>query len=142
MVMQSQPEIARQYNIPEWKIAERQKAVSNPSRYDGLINAAKAGVLMAFGTDAGSPVVGHDVVAPELAFMVKLGIKRDNYDALRSATAVAAQINHLEGKLGTLVAGKEADLIVMDGNPLNDLEALTAIEMTFIAGKKMIGVGG
>ena len=141
MVMQSQPEIARQYNIPEWKIAERQKAVSSPARYDGLIKAAKAGVPIAFGTDAGSPVVGHDVVAPELAFMVKLGVKRDNYDALRSATIVAAQLNRLESKLGTLEIGKEADLIVMAGNPLADLEALDAIEMTFIAGKKMIGVG-
>ncbi len=141
MVMQSQPEIARQYNIPEWKIAERQKAVSSPARYDGLINAAKAGVPIAFGTDAGSPVVGHDVVAPELAFMVKLGVKRDNYDALRSATIVAARVNRLEAKLGSLEVGKEADLIVMSGNPLEDLEALTAIDMTFIAGKKMIGVG-
>ena len=90
LVMQSVPEVARQYNIPEWKIAERQKAVADPSRYQGLINAAKAGVVIGFGTDAGSPVVGHDVIAPEMAFMVKLGVKRDNYDAIRSATSVAA----------------------------------------------------
>ncbi len=45
LVMQSEPEMARQYNIPEWKIAERQKAVADPSRYQGLVNAAKAGVV-------------------------------------------------------------------------------------------------
>ena len=106
LVMQSVPEVARQYNIPEWKIAERQKAVADPSRYQGLINAAKAGVVIGFGTDAGSPVVGHDVIAPEMAFMVKLGVKRDNYDAIRSATAVAAQINKLDKKIGTLEPGK------------------------------------
>ncbi|RPJ01469.1 MAG: amidohydrolase family protein [Chloroflexi bacterium] len=141
LVMQAQPELARQYNVPEWKIEERQRAVADPKRYAGLINAAQAGVPIAFGTDAGSPVVGHEVVAPELKFMVKLGVKRDNYDALRSATAVAARLNRLEKKLGTLESGKEADLIVVDGNPLEDLDALERVQMTFIAGRKMIGVG-
>ncbi len=141
LVMQSQAEIARQYNIPDWKIEERQKAVADSSRYAGIINAAKAGVPIAFGTDAGSPVVGHDVVVPELTFMVKLGVKRDNYDAIRSATIVAAQVSKLDDRLGTLEAGKEADLIVVQGNPLDDLAALEQVKLTFIGGKKMIGVG-
>lgn len=141
LVMQSQPDVARAYGVPEWKIKERQKAVADPTRYEGLVKAASAGVPIAFGTDAGSPVVGHDVVAPELKFMVKLGVKRDNYDALRSATIVAAQVSHLDDRLGTLAAGKEADLIVVAGNPLDDLDALEHVRMTFIAGKKMIGVG-
>jgi imidazolonepropionase-like amidohydrolase len=139
--MQAQADLARQFNIPEWKIVERQKAVADPTRYQGLINAARAGVPIAFGTDAGSPVVGHDVVAPELKFMVKLGVKTSNYDAIRSATVVAAQVNKLDDRLGTLEVGKEADLLVVSGNPLDDLDALEAVEMTFIAGKKMIGVG-
>ncbi|MCB0046572.1 MAG: amidohydrolase family protein [Caldilineaceae bacterium] len=138
LVMQSQTELARQYNIPEWKIAERQKAVADSSRYAGLINAAKAGVTIGFGTDAGSPVVGHDVVAPEMAFMVKLGVKRDNYDAIRSATAVAAQISNLSDKIGTLEAGKQADVIVVDGNPLADIDAISRVGMTFLAGKRMV----
>ncbi len=141
LVMQSQAEIARQYNIPEWKIEERQKAVADSTRYAGIINAAAAGVPIAFGTDAGSPVVGHDVVAPELKFMVKLGVKRDNYDALRSATIIAAQVSKLESKLGTLEPGKAADLIVVAGNPLDDLDSLEQVKITFIAGKKMIGIG-
>lgn len=138
LVMQSQAEIARQYNIPEWKIAERQKAVADPSRYNGLIKAAQAGVTIAFGTDAGSPVVGHEVVAPELKFMVKLGVKRDNYDALRSATIVPAKISHMDQTIGTLETGKAADLIVIGGDPLADLDALESVEMTFINGKQMI----
>ena len=141
LVMQSQPELARQYNIPEWKISERQKAVASRERFNGLVKAAKAGVTIAFGTDAGSPVVGHDVVAPELQFMVELGIKRDNYDALRSATIVAAEVSQLDDKLGSLEAGKEADIIVMSGDPLADLKALECIDKVFIAGKSMIGVG-
>ncbi len=137
LVMQANAELARQYQVPEWKIAERQKAISDPSRYEGLVNAAKAGVTIAFGTDAGSPVVGHEVVAPELKFMVKLGLKRDNYDALRCATSVPAKIHKLDGKLGTLEAGKAADLLVINGNPLETLDALNAVEMTFIDGRRM-----
>ncbi|MEZ4831162.1 MAG: amidohydrolase family protein [Caldilineaceae bacterium] len=63
LVMQSVAEVSAKYMIPEWKIEERQKAVADP-RYQGLINAAAAGVVIGFGTDAGSPVVGHDVIAP------------------------------------------------------------------------------
>lgn len=140
LVMQSQADIARQYNIPEWKFAERQKAVANPARYEGLVNAAKAGVMIVFGTDAGSPVVGHNVVAPEMKFMVKLGVCSDNYAALRSATINAARLSKLDDRLGTLEVGKTADVIVMDGNPLDDLDALEHVEMTFIGGRKMIGV--
>ena len=140
LVMQSQVELARQYNIPEWKIEERQKAVANRGRYEGILKAVEAGVPIAFGTDAGSPVVGHDVVAPELKFMVELGVKKDNYDALRSATVVAAHVSNLQDKLGTLEVGKEADIIVIDGDPITDLDALERVEEAFIAGKKMLGV--
>ncbi len=138
IVMQSQPEIARKYNIPEWKIEERQRAVADKSRYQGLIDAAKAGVTIAFGTDAGSPVVGHDVIAPEMNFMVGLGVVPDNYGAIRSATSVAARLNRLEDTLGTLSEGKVADVIVVEGNPLQDLDALSNVRMTFKAGMRMV----
>lgn len=141
LVMQADEVIARKFNIPEWKIEERKKAVANPSRYTGLVNAARAGVPIAFGTDAGSPAVGHEVVAPELKFMVKIGVVADNYAALRSATSVAARVSRIEDRLGTLEAGKQADVIVIDGNPLEDLDALNRVQMAFIGGKKMIGVG-
>jgi len=81
------------------------------------------------------------VVAPELKFMVKVGVVADNYGALRSATIVAAKLSRLENKLGTLEAGKEADVIVVGGDPVADLEALDHVQMTFIGGKKMLGVG-
>ena len=55
-----------------------------------------AGVIIAFGTDCGSPAVAHNVIAPELAFMVKVGVKKDAYDAIRSATIVAAQVSKLD----------------------------------------------
>ena len=138
LVMQSQPEVARKFNIPEWKIEERQRAVANPARFQGLIDAAQAGVVIAFGTDAGSPAVGHDVVAPEMAFMIKMGIKKDAYAAIHSATTVAAKLNKLDSKLGSLEVGKEADVIVVDGNPLQDIHELSKVRMTYVAGKQLV----
>ena len=138
LVQQSQPEIARQFGVPEWKIEERQKAVADKSRYEGLVKAAKAGVPIVFGTDAGSPAVGHEVVAPELAFMVKIGVVKDNHAALRSATIVAAKMNKLDAKLGTLEPGKAADVVLVDGNPLEDLFALNQLRMTWIDGRRMV----
>ena len=141
LVMQANEEVARKFNIPEWKIEERKKAVANPSRYTGLVKAAQAGVPIAFGTDAGSPAVGHEIVAPELKFMVKVGVVTDNYAALRSATIIPARLSKVDNKLGTLEVGKDADLILIDGNPLADLDALERVQETYIAGKKMLGVG-
>jgi len=138
IVMQSQPEVARRYAIPEWKIAERQRAVADPSRYDGLARAARAGVRIVFGTDAGSPAVGHDVVAPELAFMVKIGVVADNLAALRSATIEAARLSKLEDTLGSLEVGKAADLIVVDGNPVADLSDLERVRQTYVAGRRLV----
>jgi imidazolonepropionase-like amidohydrolase len=138
LVMQSKPEVARQFNIPEWKIAERQRAAADPKRWAGLVAAAKAGVTIGFGTDAGSPAVGHDVIAPEMQFMVQVGVVADNYAAIRSATSVAAGINRLDKRLGTIEPGKTADVVVVNGNPLEDLEALTQVQMTYLAGKRMV----
>jgi len=139
LVQQSQPEIARRFGIPEWKIEERQKAVADPSRYEGLVRAAKAGVPIVFGTDAGSPAVEHDVIAPELAHMVKVGVCPDNMDALASITIRAARLSKMDHLIGTLEVGKAADLIVVDGKPDEDLFALERVKTTFVDGRRMHG---
>lgn len=138
LVMQAQPDVARQFNIPEWKIAERQKAVADPQRYESIVKAAKAGVPIVFGTDAGSPAVAHNVIAPEMKFMVKIGVVADNYAAIRSATSVASRLNRVEARLGTLEAGKLADVTVVQGNPVADLDDLTKVKMVFIGGRQMV----
>jgi imidazolonepropionase-like amidohydrolase len=140
-VMQSRPEVARKFNIPEWKIAERQQQVGDPTRFAGVLKAARAGVPIAFGPDSGSPAVGHEVVVPELEFMVKIGLVADNYGAIRSATSVSAGLNRISDDLGTLEPGKMADIIVVAGNPLEDLAALEQVRMTFKAGRQMVQAG-
>lgn len=137
LVMQAKPDIAAAFGIPAWKVAERQRAIADKSRFDGLLRAARAGVPIVFGTDAGSPAVEHDVIAPELDFMVELGVCKDRLDALRSITIRAAQLSKMDDRIGTVEAGKEADIIVVDGKPDQDLYALERVVMTFIAGKRM-----
>ena len=139
LVQQSQPDIARRFGIPEWKVEERQKAIADPARYEGLVKAARAGVSIVFGTDAGSPAVEHDVIAPELAHMVKVGVCRDNMDALASITSRAARVSRMEEEVGTLEVGKAADLIVVDGRPDDDLTALEHVTTTFVGGRRMHG---
>ncbi len=138
VVLQAQPELARKYNIPEWKIAERQRQRADKAKYADIVKAAKAGVKIVFGTDAGSPCVQHNMIAPEMEFMVQLGCVDGNYGALRSATISAAEMNKLDKKLGTLEPGKLADVIMMEGNPLEDIYALTHVKYTFKEGMQML----
>lgn len=137
LVMQAKPEIARKFHIPEWKIEERQRAVADKSRFEGLVRAAKAGVPIVFGTDAGSPAVEHDSIAPELDFMVEVGVCPDRLDALRAITIRAAELSRMADRIGSIESGKCADVIVVDGKPDHDLFALERVRMTFIDGKRM-----
>ena len=126
------------WGMPAWKVQERKRAIADPSRHQGLVKAAKAGVPIVFGTDAGSPVVPHDVIAPELKFMVEVGVCNGNEDALVSITSLSAKLNDIADDRGTLAVGKAADLIIVDGDPINDLDALERIDAVFLDGRKVV----
>jgi len=81
----------------------------------------KAGVKIAMGTDMGfEPDMGSN--ASELEIYVKLGMKP--MDAILTATRNAAQALKQEKDLGTIEAGKLADLIAVDGDPLKNIRCL------------------
>ncbi len=79
-------------------------------------NALKAGVKIAFGTD--SAVSRHGQNAKEFALMTSLGMSPAA--ALRTTAASAALLG-LDDRVGTLAAGKLADIVAVPGNPLTDI---------------------
>jgi imidazolonepropionase-like amidohydrolase len=106
--------------IPAFAV-EKAKRVAD-SHVQSFIKAMRAGVKIAAGTDAGTPLNSHDNFVLELELMVKAGMPIVN--ALRAATSVNAELLDVADRLGTIAAGKLADLLIVRGNPLTDLTAL------------------
>jgi len=98
--------------------------------------AAKAGVRIAMGTDAGTPFNPHGGNAQELRRMVELGLTP--MQAIQASTHSAATLLGLESEIGTVEAGKQADLLLVNGNPLDDISLLenpSAVESVIQAGR-------
>lgn len=85
--------------------------------------AAGLGDRLAVGSDAGNRPPLHGTTAREIGLFVAAGMTPAQ--ALRSATSVAAAAVGLEGQVGVLAAGQAADLLVVDGDPLDDVSILT-----------------
>jgi imidazolonepropionase-like amidohydrolase len=83
-------------------------------------HAYEAGVKIAMGTDSG--VGPHGGNAEELALMVQHGMSP--MDAIVAATSQAADLLGVRGSLGSVEAGKTADMLLVDGDPLHDIEIL------------------
>ncbi|MGY8525844.1 amidohydrolase family protein [Paracidovorax citrulli] len=101
---------------------------------DSLRIYADAGVQMGFGSDLLGEM--HDCQADE--FLIRADVL-GNLEAIRSATSVGAAILQREGELGTVRAGAQADLLLVDGDPLQDITLLTGqgrhISMVMQAGR-------
>ncbi|MDO6538284.1 amidohydrolase family protein [Alteromonas stellipolaris] len=93
--------------------------------------AHKAGVKIAFGTDSG--VSAHGDNAQEFALMVEAGMSEA--DAILSATANSAALLGVSDTLGTLEAGKLADLVAVVGNPLENISLLESVSFVMKDGK-------
>lgn len=106
--------------------------------FDGIIDCAKAcvvqGIPVGLGTDTGCPYVTHYGMWRELVYFSKFcGVS--NAFALYTATCRNAEIAGLGDQLGTVEPGKLADLIVTEGNPLEDLKTLRNVSMVVTGGK-------
>ncbi len=95
--------------------------------------AYAAGVPIAFGTDAGGFDWDKRNQAEEFGFMVAWGMSP--WDAIRSATVVAAELLRESGRLGCLDAGCAADLVAVKGDPLADVKALLDVKAVVVRGK-------
>lgn len=97
-----------------------------------FMRAAGAGVKYATGTDTGAPRVFHHELALELELMVQVGLTPEQ--ALRAATIACADILGWSDQLGTLTPGKEADVVLLEGNPLRNISAARQVRHVFKAG--------
>lgn len=100
-----------------------------------LVKACKAaGVPIVAGTDAGtSSVVAGFALHDELALLVKGGLTP--YEALTSATRLSAKWLGIDSQIGTVEKGKLADLILLDENPLTDINNSRKIAGVFVNGQ-------
>jgi imidazolonepropionase-like amidohydrolase len=139
--IQSGCEMGRARGMPD--DAVQKCAVLGEEQKKTFRKAVKAGVRIAMGTDAGTPFNPHGRNAQELRRMVAFGMTP--MQAIEAATKSAATLLGLEQEIGTLEAGKEADLLLVNGNPLDDialLEDSARLECVIQGGKIVRGVTG
>ena len=92
--------------------------------------ALNGNVKIAFGTDSG--VSKHGTNAREFELMVKYGM--DNEEAIKSATINAADLLDMSNQIGTIEKGKIADIIAVDGDPLQDIKLLQDVQFVMKEG--------
>lgn len=105
-------------NMPEYAIQKAREA--NDAHRESIRRAHRAGVRIAMGTDAG--VVPHGTNLRELGLMCDMGLSA--MEAIVATTKTAAACLGWEDRLGTLEAGKLADVVVTRTNPLADIRSL------------------
>ena len=124
--------------VGEYVAAGRAKAGAGVWMQMGAIHektfrrALKAGVKIAFGTDVGG-FDWHIDPAREFEWMVKFGMTPEQ--ALKSATVTAAELLGWSDKVGTLEAGKFADIVAVPGDPTKDVAGLSKVGFVMKGGK-------
>ncbi|MCU1260053.1 MAG: type transporter [Bryobacterales bacterium] len=131
---------------PKNLLASTRKAMATKSQFDNplsmddakanLLAAWKSGVMLVTGTDAGNPLVVHGpTVQRELELWVEAGIPPSV--ALKAATGNAAKALCAEKRFGNVRKGLEANLLVVDGNPLQDIHAVSSISFVIFKGERV-----
>ncbi len=99
-------------------VRKTKEVMENHKRNIGI--AARAGVKIAMGTDSG--VGHHGSNAEELQLMCEAGLTP--MQAIVASTKTASECVHMANDVGTVEAGKYADLLLVDGDPLSDITVL------------------
>ena len=116
--------------FPEYVLRKSRIAAA---RHKEVVAAAlHEGVKFAFGTDAGSTGNEHGEQAREFGYLVEYGLTP--MQALCSATINAAELLRMKEDIGSLEAGKYADLVAFDGDPLEDITVMTRPDLVMKGG--------
>ena len=110
----------RQRGIPEW-VVRKAEAESGHHR-ESFALAVRSGMRIAAGTDAGTPFNPHGDLALELARMVEFGLS--SMQAITAATMSAAQLLRIDNLVGSIEVGKQADLLLVPGDPTSDISVM------------------
>ncbi|MCU1235630.1 MAG: type transporter [Candidatus Solibacter sp.] len=103
---------------------------------NNLLRAWKAGVPLVMGTDAGNPLVFHGPsMHRELQLWVQAGIPIPV--ALQAATSNAAKLLGVDKRIGAIRKGMDADLLMVDGNPLQEIGATERISLVVLKGERI-----
>lgn len=102
-----------------------------PIAHKNVSHAFRSGVKIAFGTDAG--VYPHGLNGHEFAKMVEMGLTP--LEAIQAATVNAADLLGWADKIATIEPGKWADIIAVDGNPLQDVKTLEHVRFVMKSGE-------
>jgi imidazolonepropionase-like amidohydrolase len=104
---------------------------TGPRIQSTFARAYKAGVKIAFGTDAG--VYAHGKNWLEFVYMTEAGMPA--MEAIQAATVSAAELLGMSDQLGSIEAGKYADIIAVEGDPLKDINAMGRVRFVMKNGK-------
>lgn len=137
-----QAEFGEKFGLNKSIVERRKRQIQDHERFDAIARAKKAGVEVAVGTDAGSPLVYHNNLSYELKTCIRLGVFDNNMEALIAATISGANVCDLGDEIGTVEEGKIADLIVLKGNPLDDLDNIHNISLVIQEGKIIVDKDG
>jgi imidazolonepropionase-like amidohydrolase len=103
---------------------------------DDLTRAHQHGVSLVTGSDAGNYLVIHGpTVQHEMQLWVRAGIPQAV--ALQAATWNAARLLRADTRIGSVRPGNDADLLVVDGNPLDDITATERISLVVFKGERI-----
>jgi imidazolonepropionase-like amidohydrolase len=103
---------------------------------DNLMRAWKAGVTLITGSDAGNMLVFHGpTIQHEIALWVEAGIPAPV--AIQAATLNSANALKAGARFGSIEKGKDATMLVVDGNPLQDIKATEAISFVVFKGERI-----
>lgn len=127
-------------NSPNYKVKE----VSKKDLANAKANVAalhKAGIRVGMGTDSGATIPRIQGFAEhrELELLTEAGLTP--MQALQAATTVNASILGVDKERGSLVAGKQADILVLDANPLDDIRNTRKIHAVWLRGVPVAGEG-
>jgi len=119
--------------IPEYAVKKATDAME--AHQESFKKAYKAGVKIAMGTDSGTPYNHHGSAPHEIKLMIECGM--NPMDALVASTKGSAECLGITDKYGTIEKNKFADFLVLDSNPLDNIDTLFNINSVYKLGKKV-----